>query len=204
MGRKLGRWLSQFLTICAVFMMVFGVSSAATTNVIPGPDPITVNYPGTSIAAAVGDILISSNTRSSGLVGHAAIVDSNLNVQQMLGSPNKLSNGTQSISAFFADNNNQVKVMRFNDPAKALDAGRKAIDLVNWYGSDTYSLWDRLDSLSPTMYCTKFVWDCYYFGTGGASGGVNLRNLWTGSTAVSPYELALDSRLSKIYQSSNY
>ncbi|MEB2280086.1 hypothetical protein LAV73_08760 [Lysinibacillus xylanilyticus] len=141
-----------------------------------------------------GDILVTNDTQwGLGIFGHAGIVgrsaDGNLYAVHIPG-PNQ---PIQKITlAKWNSKYNKTEVWRHNNQTAAVQAGQKSMDFVRYYGSDTsyvapYSLWSiaayTYADKSET-YCSKLVWQSYYYGS-----GLNLGWDPKGKGVISPYQL---------------
>ncbi|WP_315969964.1 YiiX/YebB-like N1pC/P60 family cysteine hydrolase [Brevibacillus massiliensis] len=106
----------------------------------------------------------------------------------------------KSIEDFFNDNNRStVTVYRYSNSTKA----EQAADWAEWYRrnySDAeYGFNDLYDYESGLMYCSKLVWDAYYYGAGvslatswGTIGGYNLK-------MSKPYDLPNSANVRAVY-----
>ncbi|MBU5317541.1 hypothetical protein KQI30_14895 [Clostridium bornimense] len=122
-----------------------------------------------------GDILITNGTSSAGILGHAAICNGDNVVLDMAGAGLSSRQKSQSwwINHYKNNGSNRwVKVYRMKDYNLAKQAARWADR--NYYSTTgsstqnifpTYSLSGSLYSKNPS-YCSKLVFQAYYFGTG--------------------------------------
>lgn len=114
-----------------------------------------------------GDIVTTgaSNTASSGIIGHAGIFIDNSTILHISGS-NTSYTSTMSWSKW--KSTYKSKNMVFRVPNSTIAS--KAADWVknNYLGKKPgYKITSNWRSTSPT-YCSKIVWQGYYFGTGSA------------------------------------
>lgn len=171
-------------TILLLFIMIFtlctSVSFAAEAK--PLADDPGVFYPGTYTKAKPGDMLVSNSTSSKGLTGHAAIVTDNLTVVHIGGigeNPEEI-----SLSRFFKRYDNSVKVIRYTSSRDAKKAGEWARTYAEEYSDAKYDLAVKLSGFTRT-YCSKIVWQAYYYGA-----DVNLGNKRPNSTQLfEPYAI---------------
>lgn len=125
-----------------------------------------------------GDILVTSNTGSFGwgFTGHAGIVgksaDGNLYAVHIPGPGKPIQKMTLKD---WEEEYPDTEIWRHNNQTAAKSAGQKSMDFVRYYGSESskyvapYSLWSlaayKLTDKSQT-YCSKLVWQSYYYGPG--------------------------------------
>lgn len=122
------------------------------------PFAIAYFYPDSMTSARSGDILITNNTVSSGILGHAGIVTSDgLNYASIRNS--KSNPEVNSLHSWFEDYPN-TKVIRINDSSKANLAGTWAKNYVKNNPNADYGITLAINSLDPT-YCSKIVWQAY-------------------------------------------
>ncbi|MCM3024621.1 hypothetical protein [Heyndrickxia ginsengihumi] len=126
-----------------------------------------------------GDVLVSSRTSSSGLTGHAAIAITSSKILHIAGSGHKPA--THSFSWFkeHYGGGGKMKMYRISSAT----AATKAADWVksHYEGSDsTYRINNNLDSTNTT-YCSKIVYQGYYFGAHAVA--------YLGTALVLPYAL---------------
>lgn len=92
------RLLMSLMSVSLIFTGALGVSaSEIERQKINKPEdvPVEATYPNSRVEIKPGDILITNNTSSKGLTGHAAIVIDTENVVEILGPgfhPQKKSN----------------------------------------------------------------------------------------------------------------
>ncbi|WP_085505005.1 YiiX/YebB-like N1pC/P60 family cysteine hydrolase [Thalassobacillus devorans] len=134
-------------------------------------------YPGTNVAILPGDLLFSPIGQSeSKYVGHVGIVNHNREVIHSI--PSGLMKDT--MHSYF-HKFRSITIYSPKDP----DVGRKAADylenLYEKYPKANYRIRTPLGSTDHEQYCTKIVWQSYYYGA-----GVNLRNLPPSRIAIHP------------------
>lgn len=166
------RSLKLGAVILSVFFLlsVFPVSSFAATYYPPG-----------GIVASPGDILVTNNTSSSGLTGHAGIVNSNLTVSTIDGYG--LHPTTHSLTTWFNSNPNTVVVRYVGSNYSTINpkAGKWAADYVAQHPNATYGLVNQFKDLNET-YCSKIPWQSFW------SYGVNIGNVLPSDIGViTPY-----------------
>jgi uncharacterized protein YycO len=149
-----------------------------------------------------GDVLTTSSTSFHGLTGHSGIVarsaDGNLYVVDIPGYHTHIEKLT--ISTWNAKYP-KTEVTRYKDATIAKKAGKKALDFVRYYGgmngfSAEYSIfsWGALTRTNKDeMYCSKLVWQSYYYGAN-VNLGFNPYFHWL----ITPYELAEAPGFSKV------
>ncbi|KIN30881.1 hypothetical protein [Bacillus subtilis] len=124
-----------------------------------------------------GDILITNSTSSNGIVGHSAIANGANHILDMPGYGNKSDNNRQlTVSQWLSKyNHGWIKVYRLKDSSMAAKVARYADR--NFYSSNgsstknihiAYKIDRHLYQKSPS-YCSKLVYDAYYYGSGSAS-----------------------------------
>ncbi|HBZ83894.1 MULTISPECIES: YiiX/YebB-like N1pC/P60 family cysteine hydrolase [unclassified Brevibacillus] len=143
--------------------LVFGTPLVGHAAEPKAEDP-GVYYPGTNTKIKPGDILVTNDTSSWGLTGHAAIVIDTQNLVEIRGdgyNPEK-----NDIDDFIDDHtsgSSWVKVYRHDLSSKGKGAAKWAEWYVKNYSDVEYGFSDLLD-YDDTTYCSKIVWDAYYFG----------------------------------------
>ncbi|MFA9558404.1 hypothetical protein ACERII_13940 [Evansella sp. AB-rgal1] len=159
MKKKVSRLLTAFLvTFCFILgFSQLGYASDFQTQAIPG-NPV---YPGTNIKMKAGDVLYSSKGLDTYLVGHVGIVDANGQVIHMM------KNGgmkRESISAY--SSNFKYTIYQAKVENNGYKAAQNATSLYNNYRSSaSYTLTTTLTRPKDKQYCTKLVWQAYYYGS---------------------------------------
>ncbi|QQE81619.1 hypothetical protein [Alicyclobacillus sp. SO9] len=155
-------------------------SKNSTLAILPNT---AVAGPGGGVTPVAGDILVTNDTSSAGLTGHAGIVvDSQGDVETINGPLD--SPIIQSWSSFWSNNNYQVDVVQPNNASEGQNAANWAITWIYENGSSTYyNLTPNLytTAAGDATYCSKIVFDAYYYGA-----GITLSH--TGSYCL-PYDL---------------
>lgn len=132
-------------------------------------------YPGSGLYVRAGDILVTNNTILNGFTGHAAIVIGESHVAEIRGYGHVLEKNT--ILKFFERNmepGKGIKVIRYNDATKASQAAQWASRYVDNYSSTvTYELRSDLYNYTSQTYCSKLVWNAFYYGA-----NVELKTSW--------------------------
>lgn len=124
-----------------------------------------------------GDVLITNGTSSAGILGHAGIAISGYSILSIAG-PGE-NPATLSLYKWNTDYTSKgwTKAYRHSSAGVASDAAEWASDA--YLGSDaTYSIGIDLSS-TDTTYCSKIVWQAYYYGpatpcANGPTSGVRL------------------------------
>ncbi|WP_152559168.1 hypothetical protein [Tumebacillus flagellatus] len=191
---------AAFLTAFAVTASLSFMSPAFATTptdgskVVIDPGSGAAYYPGTSITAKPGDILVTNSTSSSGLTGHAGIVvDYSGNVVSIAGSgyhPTKY-----SVSTWFSSYPHE-KIVRHSNTSTAQSAANWASSFVINYSYLDYSLSD-LASPYKSTYCSKIVWDAYYYGANYTL--PYYYDTFFGYNACAPYDLVGAPNTSTLY-----
>ncbi|WP_205004510.1 CHAP domain-containing protein [Scopulibacillus daqui] len=118
------------------------------------------HYPGSKVTPKAGDILVTSSTVSSGIIGHAAIVVNSTEIMEIRGPGYHPK--VRSISSWFKSFKN-TKVIRINNYTKAKHAAAWA---KKYNRKAKYKITSNLQSTNPT-YCSKIVYQAYTKGTSG-------------------------------------
>ncbi|MCR8996519.1 YiiX/YebB-like N1pC/P60 family cysteine hydrolase [Brevibacillus halotolerans] len=188
------RLLMSLMSVSLIFTGALGVSaSEIERQKINKPEdvPVEATYPNSRVEIKPGDILITNNTSSKGLTGHAAIVIDTENVVEILGPgfhPQK-----NPIKRFFGKNVSKkygTKVVRYNRTKIRNQAADWAEWYVKKYDDVEYAISDLYNYKYKT-YCSKIVWNAYYFGA-----GVRLNTSTTyvpGPGGTSPIELEISA-----------
>ncbi|MCO7125632.1 hypothetical protein NIE88_07600 [Sporolactobacillus shoreicorticis] len=139
----------------------------------------TLAKSGGSFKFRTGDMLLTNHTSSYGILGHIAIATSSINIVDLPGKSGlkPLPNNNRHISikkwlSQYSKGKEYVKVYRIKSKSLANKVGTYAYHRF-WAGKYssgkhvhiTYSLTPHLYSLSPS-YCSKLVFQAYYYGSG--------------------------------------
>ncbi|MDQ1235546.1 uncharacterized protein YycO [Paenibacillus sp. SORGH_AS306] len=122
----------------------------------------TLTYRGTSLAVRPGDVLVTNSTSSNGLTGHAGIV---VNDQGTVVTINGYNNdlAAENMTQW---NSKNVRVMRYSNTNAASKAAAWAKNYYHTYkGKVHYGLVNTIGSYEKETYCSKIIWDSYYFGS---------------------------------------
>lgn len=156
------------------------VSSGQFELVYSGP-----TYAAANITLYSGDIVLthSSSTAGNGIIGHAGIAITSDDVLHIR-DHNSTNIETSSWSSWINDYGlTQTQVFRCSDVSRRANAATWA---VNNYKDKTVTYQINTDLYSTsTTYCSKIVWQAYYFGAGSYSTDWPMLNL------VMPYDLPL-------------
>lgn len=118
----------------------------------------TATYPN-GLAVRSGDVLVTNNTSSSGLTGHAGIITGSAgNIASIAGYG--AHPALMSLSTWFAKNPNTV-VVRQSNVSLAQSAGSWANNYVYQHPNATYGLLNNMLNLEE-VYCSKIPWLAYY------------------------------------------
>ncbi|VUG05300.1 hypothetical protein PPOLYM_01680 [Paenibacillus polymyxa] len=137
------------------------------TDSLIGPyAEIGPTYPGTNAQMRVGDILYSTKTLggSSQIVGHVGIVNSDFRIVHV--TPGENGGVIDSLTNYMARHGRgeRLEVYRPRD-GRGVGAARWATNnysRVNEYFINPFS---KLSTISPN-YCSKFIWQAFYYGEG--------------------------------------
>lgn len=161
--------LSTFILSVILFITAFPGSIFADT------------YPPGGVVASPGDILVTNNTSSYGLTGHAGIVNSDLTVSTIDGPG--LHPTTHSLQTWFNSNPNTVVIRYIGDDYKNINAkaGKWAKDYVIQHPNASYKI-VAINSDLENVYCSKIPWLAFW------SYGVNFGDLYPWSSDIfEPY-----------------
>lgn len=127
-----------------------------------------------------GDILVTNGTSKKGLTGHAAIALDSENILHIAGPHDVPDTITKKrwIEKYH-DGKTWTKVYRHSDSDIASSAADWAEETYKGSNAE-YKITNDTNDTSKT-YCSKIVWQAYYFGTGEAE--------YLGSMTISPYLL---------------
>jgi len=130
-------------------------------------------YPGTNIKVQAGDIIHSPKSISTFFVGHIGIVGPDLNVYHVHPHGPGLVQGLFSyINNFDPGDKFTVLRVRNGNPVAAANWAKNNIGKVQSYS------FNAVPSNIANNYCSKFVWQAYFYGTG--------KELLWGGTSVDP------------------
>ncbi|WP_226579087.1 hypothetical protein [Halobacillus litoralis] len=137
-------------------------------------------YPGTDCAIMAGDLLFSPIGKSeSKYVGHVGFVmDTNEVVHSI---PSGLAR--DSISTYFKKFRG-ITLYRPKSTQSGSIAALYMEDLFATYPKALYRVWTPLGTSDYEQYCTKLVWQAYYFGS-----NINLGHLPLSAKAVHPVRI---------------
>ncbi|MFE6799799.1 YiiX/YebB-like N1pC/P60 family cysteine hydrolase [Paenibacillus chitinolyticus] len=179
--------LTSFL-ILSIFLFTFAiVSSAATTDSDGGTGPGgDVKYKNTNVSVTPGDILVTKDFQIyNDFPGHSAIVVDSNTVVEILGYGYTMQKS--NLQSWLNDYPN-AKVVRLNDSAKAAKAAKWAVWYYENYASKVkYSIDSKIAAYDTYTYCSKLVWDAYYFG-----GSISLPYADKVNIIIQPYDFVLN------------
>lgn len=155
--------MKKLIKLMAAFMFLF-----TFTFVSPFQEVDAAKYPGTSVTAKPGDILVtkksSCKTNCRGITGHAGIVVNNDYVVHIAGighHPTKI-----KLATWFSKYTSTT-VVRTTDKYRGDVKGavKWAEDYIKKYPNAEYKITPNLVSKDPT-YCSKLVYQAYKYGGG--------------------------------------
>lgn len=117
-------------------------------------------YPGTNIEMKQGDIIHNPKSTSTYFVGHMAIVGPDLQLRHAHPDGPRISDSLSNYITRFAAGD-KFTILRYPDPSIAAAAAAWSYNNINKV--TTYSVATQLHYI-PTNYCSKFVWQAYYYG----------------------------------------
>ncbi|KHE67128.1 YiiX/YebB-like N1pC/P60 family cysteine hydrolase [Halobacillus sp. BBL2006] len=145
-------------------------------------------YPGSSILIQPGDLLFSPiGKRESKFIGHVGIVNHQKEVVHSIPAGLTKDNVFNYYQKF-----RSIKIYRPRSPEIGISAGDYVQNLYNDYSNADYRIMPPLVTASHQQYCTKIVWQAYYFGA-----GVNLGDFNGSAKAIHP-ELLKDRRFLRL------
>lgn len=155
---------SLFLGFLVLFIGSISASASTLENqgisIEPSAIPVALTYPGTSVQVKAGDVLVSSVGLDTKFVGHIGIVDDTGYVVHMV--PGGMRR--QTIGQY--SNSFRYKVYGAKSTTAGFNASRQAKYIWNTYsGSATYTTATALHGARASQYCTKLVWQSYFYGT---------------------------------------
>lgn len=119
-------------------------------------------YPGTDLQAKPGDLLFTPIGKSeSKFVGHVGIVNHKYEVVHSV--PSGLI--ADSLNEYF-HKFRYISVYSPIDPLSGVDAAHYVEALVDKHPSAQYRIFTSLGESHHEQYCTKIVWQAYYYGAG--------------------------------------
>ncbi|WP_083607089.1 MULTISPECIES: YiiX/YebB-like N1pC/P60 family cysteine hydrolase [Paenibacillus] len=167
--------------------------SPSLTDLVPFSIP-GETYKGTNVAIQAGDILVTNSTGSSGFgyTGHAGILIDNGTIVSIEGYNKPLIR--QPITDWYTKYAN-TKVLRYtSSPTKAQQAATWASNYQSLYKDQVhYGLINNIFDYYTETYCSKIVWDAYYYGA-----SVSFGNPGAGNILFLPYSLPDQSSLTRV------
>lgn len=155
--------IKKWLTICFVFLPIFTLSTLCAFKATAA----TV-YPRSSAEAKAGDVLHCAKGKDSYFVGHVGIVGENFRVFHCV--PDHDNPGRSDRLSFFVDHFTQhdyIDVYRYSpggmgpylQPLQAARWADHTVGIIREYNLFNFRMGDVTGN-----YCSKFLWQCYYFG----------------------------------------
>ncbi|MFC9773830.1 hypothetical protein [Paenibacillus chitinolyticus] len=149
-------------------------------------------YPGTNVSVIPGDVLVTNDTRSMGLHGHAAIVGDWDGVTVSI-EGSDYNPGLTSLDDWFKKRPN-TKGMRWTSASsQAINAGFWAKSYVSTHPNATFSLVNSLGD-QDKVYCSKIPWMAFYYGSNIAIDG----HSYIANMVYSPYAWLSASKMSAV------
>ncbi|WP_289143066.1 hypothetical protein [uncultured Brevibacillus sp.] len=147
------------VSICLMLVSLVLPASAAT------------NYPGTTVNVSTGDLIYSSKGWSSYFAGHVAIIGDDGKVYHS--TPAVSSGGIgETLDSYLSryPSGEYFEVLRFEKKTpgpylEPINAGKWARNNVSKIQSYTIAGGYKLGDITKN-YCSKFMWQAYYFGAG--------------------------------------
>ncbi len=185
---------SKVLLVFSVLLMLLGITSLGQSSVSANSfdnhesaisEDITVNeelindeglitpfaeigptYPGTNFAMRVGDVLYSTKALggSSAIVGHTGIVNSDFKVVHVTLPVNGGTIDNMTGYMYRHGEGETIKVYRPRN-GMGVNAAKWATYNYSYVKEYLIQIASTLGSISPN-YCSKFVWQAFYFGEG--------------------------------------
>ncbi len=126
-------------------------------------------YPGTDLKAKPGDLLFTPIGKSeSKYVGHVGIVNGENKVVHSV--PSGLV--TDSLDRYFRKFRS-ISIYSPKDEKTGEDTAHYLESLVSKYPSAKYRIFTPLERIDHEQYCTKIVWQAYFYGAGVNLGGLS-------------------------------
>ena len=150
--------MSLLLGCFMMFLSMNPVSASEDpSNIDIQAIPVELTYPGTSIKVKAGDVLYSSKSLDTKIVGHIGIVDDTGYVVHMVPGGMKRQNISQYSSSF------NYRVFGAKSTTAGYNASRQAKYIWNNYSNAKYNVATMLGGARTTQYCTKLVWQSYFY-----------------------------------------
>ncbi|WP_028785121.1 hypothetical protein [Thalassobacillus devorans] len=164
-----------FLLSLATGLLVFLLRPRKARAPMVHKDP--AKYPGTNIAISPGDLLFSPIGQSeSKYVGHVGIVNQHKEVIHSIPSGLMKDNMDRYFQKFRA-----ISIYTPKEPEDGVMAADYLEGLYKKYPKAAYRIMTPLGTADHEQYCSKIVWQAYYYGA-----GVNLKNLSPSRKAIHP------------------
>jgi len=189
-----------FKGVALAFVVVLSVFIAGVQEVAAKDDNKTLVqesidgmpvYPGTETVSSPGDVLYTDKTTTDYYTGHIAVVT---NDGYVVHAPGKGSPGLERMTVNdFINTYEDVQVWTPDNSTDGQSAGEKANNLFNNYSGADYTVWTTLTGDYMNQYCTKVVWQSYYYGA-----DVNLGSLSLTKASVPPHAILDTYHLTKI------
>ncbi len=176
-------------------LLLLGLITTITTFIArphkkraPLPSGAITVYPGTDFEAQPGDLLFTPIGKSeSKFVGHVGMVNHNQEVVHSI--PSGLV--TDSLKEYF-QKFRLISVYSPIDKFAGIDAAHYLEALVEKHPTAQYRIFTPLDEEHHEQYCTKIVWQSYYYGA-----GINLGDFGGQAKGIHPEFLKDDRHLER-------
>jgi uncharacterized protein YycO len=165
--------------LLTVLFVMWGFSSVSASDLEPSSEPSsepslessdevgvmyipdTATYPGTQVQVKAGDVLYSRVGDETKFVGHVAIVDDTGYVIHMMKNGGMKRQTVSSYARSFTFDVYQARTV-----SVGYNASRQAKSIWNNYSTTaTYTTGTPLHGYRTSQYCTKLVWQAYYYTT---------------------------------------
>lgn len=177
MRRSFKIFISLFAFLGLFFFTAMSASAFEPDLQIESTDEITINnetivdpggtgyyYPGTKVKAKPGDILYVPTYETQYFTGHVGVVDHT--GYYVVHTPGKNKPGIERIFiSQYLNKFDNVSVWQLNSNTYETSIGRYAYDLWVNYRNASYTVFTTLTGPKDKQYCTKLVWQAYYYGS---------------------------------------
>lgn len=137
-----------------------------SSNVIEPQAEIGPTYPSTNISMRIGDILYSTKTigASSQIVGHVGIVNSNF---KMVHVTLPVDGGVVDNMSTYMGRHGSGETIKVYRPKNGMGVAAARWATYNYSSINEYYInpFAKLGDLNPN-YCSKFIWQAFWFGEG--------------------------------------
>jgi uncharacterized protein YycO len=193
------------LLLFFMFMFVFALTPMASfaaenesiqqsgDELDPGSGGGSTYYPGSTIQPKPGDVLYTTKSTTQYFTGHVGIVSDRGTVVHTPG-PDNPGIKEWTIGQFFNEYST-IEVWSSKNSTKGNQAGSYARNtLLAYYSNAEYTISTSLTGPKDKQYCTKVVWQSYYYGA-----SINLGDLSFTALGVAPSHLLDREYLTRVY-----